>query len=345
MQRNEIIDVLHAPDATALFASARALCDSIFGRKVYQRGVVEFSTICQKNCHYCGLRHANTQIRRFMLEKDTILTAVRHVVGMKIGTVVLQSGENHAMDIRLVGDVITHIKKIADVAVTLSLGDHATETYAYWRDCGADRYLLKIETFDETLHARLRPNQTVAKRFRRLEALHRLGYETGSGIISGLPGMTTTVLANDLLRLSELPLSMIAIGPFVPHHDTPLGAYVAGNTDEALRAIALLRIMNPLANIPATSALDALLPKGRERGLDAGANVVMPSVTPEPVRADYTIYPGKNSSSLSVQRTVATLQHRLRIAGYIPSSTRGFSPTRLHAAYADLTSEKEHRHV
>lgn len=218
------------------------------------------------------------------------------------------------------------IRKLGDISVTLCLGDHDEDTYRYWHDCGAERYLLKMETFDSGLHSRCRPGQRARDRLKNVNLLKGLGYETGSGIITGLPGMTPEILAGDLLELGRLCLDMIAVGPFVPHPDTPMGGCPAGSVEESLRATALLRIMNPLANIPATSALDALAPDGRERGLSAGANVVMPSVTPEPVRAGYFLYPGKNSSSISVEGTIHALRQRLLRAGYHPSSARGTSP-------------------
>lgn len=328
MQPSEIRDALLAPQADALFAEARTLRDSVFGREVFQRGVVEFTNHCRKNCHYCGLRNANTALQRFRLDADAILQAARTAVELGMGTVVLQSGEEETIAIRPIGYLIGQIKQMGDISITLSLGDHDEDAYRYWHDCGADRYLLKMETFNPELHARLRPGQSVRERLNRVEMLCRIGYETGSGIITGLPGMTTDILAEDLRLLSGLPLDMIAVGPFIPHPQTPLKEAAPGLMEESLRATALLRLMNPAANIPATSALDALSAHGREQGLNAGANVVMPSVTPEPVRAGYNIYPGKNAAPEPVRLIVGRLQQRLRDAGYEPSSSRGESPVR-----------------
>ncbi|WP_421899454.1 [FeFe] hydrogenase H-cluster radical SAM maturase HydE [Maridesulfovibrio sp.] len=328
MTVKEILDALMADSPEPLFAQAREVRDSVFGNEIFQRGVVEFSNNCRKNCHYCGLRCCNGQIERFSLDADSILAAARCAIDVGMGTVVLQSGEDKNLDPHFIGDLIQSVKSYADVSVTLCLGDYDRDTYKFWRDCGADRYLLKIETFNSELHARLRPGQSVSERLARLETLCSLGYEAGSGLITGLPGMTPEILAEDLLRLSLLPLDMIAVGPFIPHPDTPLGRFWAGSLDETLRATALLRIMNPKVNIPATSALDVLVANGREQGLAAGANVVMPSVTPESVRSEYSIYPGKNSSSDPVMNNVVHMQRRLKQAGYHPSSTRGQSPLR-----------------
>lgn len=326
MQRNDILDALHTSDASTLFETARRVRNDIFGREVFQRGVVEFSNHCQKNCHYCGLRAANTSLQRFRLCDEDIINAARYAVEVGMGTVVLQSGEENQPDVRRIGSLIEKIKNIADISITLSLGDHTEETYRYWHDCGADRYLLKMETFNAPLHERLRPGQTVKERLGLVTMLHKIGFETGSGIITGLPHMTPEMLADDLKILSDLPLDMIAVGPFIPHPDTPLNAHASGLIEDALRATALLRIMNPHANIPATSALDALDTNGREKGLHAGANVIMPSVTPEPVRTGYNIYPGKNEAPESVKELIQRLQLRVHNAGYKPSSARGASP-------------------
>ncbi len=335
MTPQEILEALEAENAQSLFVHARLVRDSVFGKEVFQRGVVEFSNNCRKNCHYCGLRCSNANLERFALTKDEILSAVNMAVECGLGTVVLQSGEDADLDPRFIGDTIECIKELTDIPVTLCLGDHDRDIYKYWRACGADRYLLKMETFDRELHARFRPGQSVAGRLSRLEMLCNLGYETGSGLITGLPGMTPEILAHDLYRLSELPLGMIAVGPFIPHPDTSLGRSRSGCVEESLRATALLRIMNQGVNIPATSALDALLPNGREQGLEAGANVVMPSVTPESVRYEYSIYPGKNSSAGTVPESVSNLQQRLKAAGYQPSSARGGSPDRA-AKFKDI---------
>ncbi|ACS78435.1 [FeFe] hydrogenase H-cluster radical SAM maturase HydE [Maridesulfovibrio salexigens] len=338
MTVKEILHVLKADNSEALFAQAREIRNSVFGNEVFQRGVVEFSNRCRKNCHYCGLRCCNGQVERYSLDADSILSAARCAIDAGLGTVVLQSGDDKSLDPGFIGKIVQSIKAYADVSVTLCLGDHDRDTYKYWRDCGADRYLLKMETFNSELHARLRPGQSVSERLARLETLCSLGYEAGSGLITGLPGMTPEILAEDLWRLSLLPLDMIAVGPFIPHPDTPLGRFWAGSLEETLRATSLVRIMNSKVNIPATSALDALVANGREQGLEAGANVVMPSVTPESVRSEYSIYPGKNSSVDSVLKNVVQMQRRLKIAGFHPSSTRGQSPLR-------TTKDKECTHA
>ncbi|MFV0421195.1 [FeFe] hydrogenase H-cluster radical SAM maturase HydE [Oleidesulfovibrio sp.] len=325
MNINEIMQMLAAPDAEALYADARSVTDAIFGKSVYVRGVVEFSNYCKKNCHYCGLRAANVNLERFRLHAEDIYAAAALAVELGAGTIVLQSGEDLACDVAFIGSLVRRIKDTHDVAITLSVGDHDRDTYAFWRDCGADRYLLKIETTDIDLHERLRPGSTVEDRLARVQTLQELGYETGSGIIVGLPGMTDEIIAKDLKLLSSLGLGMIAAGPFIPHPQTPLAAPVDTDIEKSLRVTAMLRLLNKGSNIPATSALDALVADGRIRGLAAGANVVMPSVTPDDVRGGYSIYPGKNTAGKDVQDAVLSLMERLRTAGYRPVAEKGFS--------------------
>ncbi len=325
MTVHDILEFLNTSHADTLFGRARTVADTAFARSVFVRGVVEFSNYCKKNCHYCGLRKDNEQLARFRLAGQEILAAASLAVGLGAGTVVLQSGEDAHFDRTALGGIIQDIKKAHDVAVTLCVGDHDRDTYAYWHDCGADRYLLKLETTHESLHAALRPGTSVAKRLARLELLQAIGYETGSGIIVDLPGMTDAMLAEDILRLSALGLDMIAAGPCIPHPQTPLRGAVSPDIEKSLRVIAVLRLLNPVANIPATSALDALAQDGRLRALAAGANVVMPSVTPVDVRDAYALYPGKNTSKSSVPDAVRALLHRVSAAGYTPVADRGSS--------------------
>lgn len=327
MNRYEILELLRlppdSPEIAALWEQARGVTDSVFGKTVFQRGVVEFSSFCRKNCHYCGLRNANSQLHRFRLAEDDVLSAAAVGASLGVGTIVLQAGEDTALDPYVVGSLITQIKDQHAVAVTLSLGDYDEDTYTYWRDCGADRYLLKVETTDAALHGQYRPGQKVSERMRRIETLQKLGFETGSGLITGLPGRLPHMVVEDILLLSSLGLDMIACGPFVPHPQTPLGGYPAGSVQEALTVNAIVRLLNPKAHIPATSALDALVPEGRILGLHAGANVVMPSITPESVRKSYAIYPGKNVSVTSIAATVRGLQERISKVGYFVSDARG----------------------
>lgn len=328
MRHDEITALLGGADDRGLFAAADALTRENFGKDVYLRGIIEFSNYCNKNCRYCGLRRDNTTLHRYRLSVTDILHCLDLAEELSLPTVVLQSGDDFSYSKEDIGAIVTEAKARGGVAVTLSLGDRPHGDFEYWREVGADRYLLKIETFDEDLYARSRPGLTLADRLARIEVLRQAGYEVGSGIITDLPGMTPEMLANDLLRLSELNLDMIAAGPFVPNPDTPYGGEPGGSVLTALRAVAILRLLNPLANIPATSALNALRDGAREQGLTCGANVIMPSITPEEVSGDYAIYPGKNALRADAKSRLAAVKKAIRRVGRIPSEAVGGSKRR-----------------
>ncbi len=330
MRQAEIKELLAGVDDPGLFSAADALTRENFGNEVYLRGVIEFSNHCANNCRYCGLRRANRGVHRYRMPVEDILACVALAKELSLGTVVIQSGDDLTYGREDIGRVIAEAKAGSGVAVTLSLGDRSNADLAHWRDVGADRYLLKVETFDEALFANSRPGSRLADRIGRIEALRRAGFEVGSGIITDLPGMTLDILAMDLLRLSELDLDMIAAGPFVPHPDTPYGEAQGGSVLTALRAIAILRLLNPLANIPSTSAMNALRDGAREQGLTVGANVIMPSLTPEDVSGDYAIYPGKNAFRADARERVAAARAAVRRVGRLPSTAVGGSKRRLH---------------
>ena len=330
MRQDEVAQLLAGADDPGLFSAAAALTRENFGSDVYLRGVVEFSNHCRNNCRYCGLRAANGNVHRYRMSVDDVLACAGLARELSIGTIVVQSGDDFSYSREDIGRIVAGAKADSDVAVTLSLGDRPEDELTYWRDCGADRYLLKIETFDEALYARCRPGLTVADRLDRLEALRRAGYEVGSGVITDLPGMTPEILAKDLLRLADLDLDMLAVGPFVPHPDTPFGSQAPGSILTAFRAMAILRLLAPLANIPSTSALNALRDGAREQGLTVGANVLMPSLTPETVSADYAIYPGKNAFRADARARVEAARTAVRRLGLTPSTAVGGSKRRHH---------------
>lgn len=330
MRQAEIAQLLAGADDPGLFSAARALTRENFGNDVYLRGVVEFSNHCRNNCRYCGLRLANGNVHRYRLSVEDILACAGLARELTIGTIVIQSGDDFSYSAEDIGRVIVGAKTEADVAVTLSLGDRPEADLAHWRESGADRYLLKVETFDEALYAHCRPGLALADRLARLETLRRAGYEVGSGVITDLPGMTPEILAADLLRLADLDLDMIAVGPFVPHPDTPFGNQAPGSVLTAFRAMAILRLLAPLANIPSTSALNALRDGAREQGLTVGANVLMPSLTPETVSPDYAIYPGKNAFRADARVRVEAAREAVRRLGLVPSTAVGGSKRRHH---------------
>ncbi len=277
------------------------------GDAVYLRGLMEISNFCARQCAYCGLRAGNTQLARYRMLAGEILAAARQAVKFGYGTVVLQSGEDYGLTTRWLADLIRQIKRETPLAVTLSFGERSDRDLAAWRAAGADRYLLRFETSDRQLFNEIHPplGQRKCDRLAILRRLKKLGYEAGSGIMVGLPGQTYASVANDLELFRELDLDMIGIGPFIPHPGTPLGSGfqvfppVNGeqtpNTELMVyKAIALTRLIRPDANIPATTALATINKKnGRELGLQRGANVIMPNLTPLKYRRLYEIYPAK----------------------------------------------------
>jgi len=256
--------------------------------------------VCKEKCLYCGLRSNNKNIKRYRLTEDEIITTVDTIYKHEIGTVVLQSGNDPFWTTDLVENIITKIKnRYGDkLAITLSLGERDYKELKRWKKAGAERYLIKIETFDEKLYEKMRPGRKLKERIEMIEWLNKLGYEVGSGIIIGLPYTDVNTISNDIYELSKLDLHMIAAGPFIPHPETPLKEFSHGDVMRSLRVISILRIMNPYSNIPSTSAMAAIKKESRMEGLRVGANVIMPSFTPERVRKLYNIYPGKNLSDL-----------------------------------------------
>ncbi|GAA4878769.1 [FeFe] hydrogenase H-cluster radical SAM maturase HydE [Ferrimonas pelagia] len=314
---------LGGEDDERLFAAANAATLAQFGDTVFLRGIIEFSNHCRNNCHYCGLRSGNREVLRYRLEPDHILACAQTIADAGIGTVVLQSGDDWRYRADTIAELITTIKARHDVAITLSLGDRKPEELRLWREAGADRYLLKMETFDRELFAQVRPDSDFQQRLDNLQCLKALGYQVGCGVITGLPGMTDAILAQDLLTLTELELDMLACGPYVMHPQTPMAGLPDGDVLQSLRVTALLRLMNPGALIPATSALNALLPSARDRALQCGANVVMPSFTPQPVFASYQIYPGKNDTEALIDQRLTHLTEELSAIARRPGHCRG----------------------
>jgi biotin synthase len=280
-------------DAPALFAAADAVRTAHLGTDVQLRGLIEFSNICRKDCAYCGLRATNRDAERYRLTPEAIVATAQQAAALGYRTVVLQSGEDMWFTAERMADILRAIKASTDLAITLSAGERDMATYRLWREAGADRYLLRIETTDPALFAALHPDDDLETRKACLYALRDLGYQLGTGVMVGLPGQTAEILADDVIWMHALGAEMIGVGPFIPHPQTPLKDVVGGTVEQTLRLVALLRLVFPDAHLPATTAMGSLHPLGRERALQAGANVVMPNVTPTDVRPKYALYPGK----------------------------------------------------
>ncbi|MHC1710820.1 MAG: [FeFe] hydrogenase H-cluster radical SAM maturase HydE [Solidesulfovibrio sp.] len=299
--KQAILELLHArgeKERQALYERADAVRRACMGDEVFLRGIVEFSNQCVNDCLYCGIRASNVHVNRYRLDDAAILAVARRMEGFGQTTIVLQSGEmpSVAGDAAL-GRLVVRIKAETRLAVTLSVGNRHRDIYAFWRDCGMDRYLLRFETSDAATFERLHPDCRLSDRLTCLEDLKALGVQTGSGFMIGLPGETSAILADNLLLCRDLDLDMIGIGPFIPHADTPLGGIQNVHVDDPdmhFVTLAALRLVNPDAHIPATTAFDALWPgTGRNLALARGANVFMPSSTPAERRKDYLLYPDK----------------------------------------------------
>lgn len=328
--KEEMYDFLNGQNDQKLFALAAQETELVFGKEVYLRAIVEFSNYCNKRCKYCGLRAPNKEIHRYRMSMETILDGARAVADNNIGTLVLQSGDDFQFSTDDIGELIKQIRSRHDLAITLSVGDRGIDEYVYWRTCGADRCLLKIETSNPDLYEHYRAGEPFDERLNRVQALKEIGYEVGSGTIIGLPGMNIETTLADILTLTDLELDMIAVGPFIPNPQTPFANAPIGSIELSHRATALLRLLNPGANIPATSALSALKPESQRQALLRGCNVLMPSVTPEEHRGNYTIYPGKNRTIATATELISNARELILSAGLIPSSSKGFSKRNKH---------------
>lgn len=309
-----------------LYKRADAVRSRRVGDEVHLRGIIEFSSHCVQNCMYCGLRAGNRRIGRYRMVPEEILAAARKAAGLGLKTVVLQSGQDPYYTKETLVAIISAIKGELDVAVTLSIGIRPERELAAFREAGADRYLLKHETADPELFARLRPGTRLEERIDCLLTLKQLGYQVGSGNIIGLPGQTEDTLVGDLLLLKELDVEMAGIGPFVPNPDTPLGSSPGGGLEATLTAIALTRLLLPHAHIPATTALGTMHPHGRRLALQCGANVVMPNVTPRKYRPHYSIYPNKLGYDKDPEISVEEIRSFITGVGRTPGSGYGHSP-------------------
>ena len=329
MRDRESIKALLAMDGErgrALLATADELRRKVIGHRVHFRGIIELSNLCIKNCYYCGIRRDHSDVERFSLSKDEILDCTEWAAIHRYGSVVLQSGErSDERFVSFIEDLIFNIKRQSGGAlgITLSLGEQTAETYARWFEAGAHRYLLRIETSSRQLYESLHPaDHEYDARVKCLHELRRIGYQVGTGVMIGLPGQTLDDLADDVLFFCELDVDMIGMGPYVVHEATPLANEVdnsengrAERLDLALRMIAVVRLAMPDINIAATTALQALHPLGREKGLRAGANIIMPIITPTEYRKHYQLYDGKPCIEDSAGQCQECLEGRIRSTG------------------------------
>ncbi len=296
ISKEEIIEFLTTKDndkIETLFFWADVVRRKYVGDDVHIRGIIEFSNYCFKNCLYCGLRRDNKKIHRYKMSIDEIFNTAKKAATLGYKTVVLQSGEAMVYPIKKIAELIKKIKQELNLAITLSLGELEYKDYEILQKAGADRYLMRFETTDRELFKRLKPDSDYDARFKRLYWLKELGFQTGSGIMIGLPGQTPESIADDILMFKKLDLDMVGNGPFIPNPDTPLKDTNGGTLIDALKLVALTRIVTLNAHIPATTALGTISSQGRQKALHCGANVIMPNITPREYRRHYMLYPGK----------------------------------------------------
>lgn len=322
--RNDIIEILKDDlNNDWLFSLADKTREEYVGDEVHLRGLIEFSNICKRQCKYCGLRCEDKFIDRYRISKENIISYAEHAVNMGYKTFVLQSGEDEYYNTDLMCEIIEGIKKLG-VALTLSIGEKTYEEYKAFKEAGADRYLIRIETTDKTLYNQMHPNMDFDNRVRCLENLGRLGYEVGTGCLVGLPNQTIESLADDILFFKEINADMVGIGPFIPHPHTPLKDSATGSFTLALKVMALTRILLKDINIPATTAMETLNPNGRIIALQSGANVVMPNVTTTEYRAKYEIYPNKICINENPDKCKGCISAKIQSIGRTVSTSFGF---------------------
>ncbi len=318
----------HSPElAEYLFSLAREVRDKYYGHDVYVRGLIEFTNYCKNDCYYCGIRRSNKNIHRYRLSEEEIMTCCKEGYELGFRTYVLQGGEDaYYTDERMV-HIIRMIKEhFPDCAITLSLGEKEKNSYQTFWDAGADRYLLRHETYNEDHYRMLHPESlSAAHRKQCLWNLKAIGYQIGTGFMVGSPYQTPEHLAEDMLFLKELNPHMVGIGPFIPHHDTPFADQPSGTMEMTLYMMGLIRLMIPRVLLPATTALGTINPLGRELGIKAGGNVVMPNLSPTEVRKDYLLYDNKICTGHESAHCRGCLERRMQSIGYQIVTSRGDS--------------------
>lgn len=328
-KKEDILKLLQADGSlrTALFKESATTKEKHVGNIVYYRGLIEFSNICGKNCYYCGIRAGNENVKRYNLTDEEILSSVRFAHDNKYASVVLQSGElANEVFVSRIEKLLKEIKKLTNdgIGVTLSLGEQTEETYTQWKEAGAHRYLLRIESSNPDLYYKIHPNNenhNFQTRLNCLKTLKNIGYQVGTGVMIGLPFQTFDDLASDLLFMKDFDIDMCGMGPYIEHKDTPL--YLQHESllprekrfDLALKMIAILRLMMPDINIAAATALQAIDPMGREKAIKIGANIIMPNITPGKYRDNYKLYEGKPCTDEEADDCTSCLEARIALTG------------------------------
>lgn len=327
--KEEFMELLSGADdaetVNGLAEEAVRIRRQYYGDKVYTRGLIEFTNYCKNNCYYCGIRRGNLHASRYRLTKEEIMDCCANGYELGFRTFVLQGGEDGWFTDERMEDIIRSIREnYPDCAITLSIGEKSYESYRRFKEAGADRYLLRHETASEAHYRKLHPAEmSLANRKQCLYHLKELGYQVGAGFMVGSPGQTVECLAEDLVFLKELQPQMVGIGPFIPHHETVFAKEQAGSVALTLFLLSVIRILLPKVLLPATTALGTMDPRGREKGLSVGANVVMPNLSPVKNRKQYDLYDNKICTGEEAAECRGCLSRRVESVGYHLVSERG----------------------
>ncbi len=321
----QLLSSYSAEDRKYVAARAREIAHRYFGHKIYTRGLIEFTSYCKNDCYYCGIRRSNQKAERYRLEEEQILKCCENGYQLGFRTFVLQGGEDgYDTDERIVSIVSKIHERYPDCAITLSIGERSEESYRRFFAAGASRYLLRHETADQEHYRKLHPEaMSFAHRIECLYTLKKIGFQTGCGFMVGSPGQTPETLAQDMILIRKLHPQMVGIGPFIPHKDTPFRQEPAGTLELTLFLLSLIRIMEKNVLLPATTALGTIAPDGREQGILAGANVVMPNLSPVAVRKKYALYDNKICTGEEAAECRGCLAGRMQKIGYRIVSDRG----------------------
>ncbi len=329
LTKADIIDLLSAEgdERNLLFATAAEVKEKFVGKKVFYRGLIEYSNLCGKNCLYCGIRAGNKKAKRYEVTEQEVLDAASYAWENKFGSIVIQAGERSGKEyVSRIEGLLREIKRMSngELGITLSLGEQSEETYRRWFDAGAHRYLLRIEVSNPELYPKYHPDNKKHDYHRRLEALYllrKVGYQVGSGVMIGLPFQTTEDLADDLLFFQQHDIDMVGMGPYIEHEDTPMYQFKdllmtrVERFNLSLKMVAVLRILMKDINIAATTAMQAIDPMGREKSIKVGANIIMPNLTPTQYRDDYKLYEDKPCTDEDAEECKRCLEARIHMAG------------------------------
>lgn len=328
LKKEQLVKLLSSYDEelyTYAAAKARALTENIFGKRIYVRGLIEFTNICRNDCFYCGIRCSNRKVERFRMSREEILSCCEHGYGLGIRTFVLQGGEDPYFTDEILESIVKEIKdRYPECALTLSVGERSRDSYERLKTAGVDRYLLRHETADKEHYSRLHPEEmSLSTRMECLKNLKELGYQTGCGMMVGSPYQKAEHLAEDLIFIREFKPEMVGIGPFLPQKDTPFADRMEGSAEFTLFLISLIRLMLPDVLLPATTALGSAKKNGRIEGILAGANVIMPNLSPVGNREKYLLYDGKASFQDDAEQVLDGLKKELKRIGYEIDPGRG----------------------